>query len=392
MEKSWVKSIIGIVSLGLVFIAVYAVRILDIGSVSYTQLSESQAVASNTPTMVQEQPIPQWPLSLDTKEYDSRILALADFVKPPATTTVVTHIGTTTKTSVVVVPSPLVYSSSTNVTVSGKKWPTAAPYPQGGAVLPFSRILAYYGNFYSTRMGILGEFEPNEVLRRLASTSAEWEKADPTTPVLPAVEYIAMVAQGSAGADGMYRSVMPDSEIDKAYDLAKQAHGVLILDIQIGLSPLKQELPKFKKYLERPDVYLAIDPEFSMKYGQRPGTVIGTFDAEDINYTINWLADIVTENKLPPKVLIVHRFTQDMITHAALIAPKSEVQVVIDMDGWGPKDLKYGTYNGVVAPEPVQFTGIKLFYGNDRKAPSTGILTPQEVLALHPKPIYIQYQ
>lgn len=141
-----------------------------------------------------------------------------------------------------------------------------------------------------------------------------------------------------------------------------------------------------------PQVHLAIDPEFSMKSGDRPGTVIGTFDASDINYAAQYLARLVRENNLPPKVLIVHRFTQDMVTNYKNIQPLPEVQIVIDMDGFGTKEKKYGTYNRVIYPEPVQFTGIKLFYKNDIKPPSTGILTPAEVISLTPAPIYIQYQ
>src|SRR4051794_30068400 len=38
----------------------------------------------------------------------------------------------------------------------GGGWPTKAPYPVPGAVLPYKRIIAYYGNLYSTGMGILG--------------------------------------------------------------------------------------------------------------------------------------------------------------------------------------------------------------------------------------------
>jgi hypothetical protein len=62
------------------------------------------------------------------------------------------------------------------------------------------------------------------------------------------------------------------------------------------------------------------------------------------------------------------------------------------MDGWGDKAKKNGTYTNVVAAEPVQFTGFKLFYKNDLLPPSTGMFTPAEVLELTPKPIYIQYQ
>jgi hypothetical protein len=241
-------------------------------------------------------------------------------------------------------------------------------------------------------MGILGEFEPAEVIARLKEEQERWEAADPTTPVLPAIEYIAMVAQAEAGADGMYRAVMPEAEVEKAYQMAKEIDGILILDIQVGLSTLEREMPKFKKYLERPEVHFALDPEFSMKSGRPPGTVIGTFDASDINYVIDYMSQIVRENQLPPKVLLVHRFTQNMVTRAEAIEPTPEVQVVMVMDGWGSKSLKYGTYSHVIEPEPVQFTGLKIFYKNDLKPPSTGLLTPAEVLNLHPKPIYIQYQ
>ena len=355
-------------------------------------------IASSTKSGEEEElvAVSVWPAVLDTVDYDKRLLVLAGYVPPPPITVVSTSTDSSgsliVSTTTTAAPSLLRYSSSTNVTVDGALWPKAAAYPHGGAVLPYKRILAYYGNFYSRQMGILGELEPEAMLDRLAEAQAQWEKADPTTPVLPAIEYIAMVAQAEAGRDGMYRAVMPDAEIEKAYDLAKKINGVMILDIQVGLSTLEVELPKFRKYLERPDVFFAIDPEFSMKGGEKPGTVIGTFSAADINYVIDYLSTIVREKQLPPKVLIVHRFTQDMVTEVSKIKPSKEVQVVMEMDGWGPKDLKRATYSHVIEPEPVQFSGLKIFYKNDLKAPSTGLLTPEDVLNLNPRPIYIQYQ
>lgn len=339
---------------------------------------------------------PVWPEVLDIEDYDKKLLTLAGYVPPLPITVLSTSTNSNgsiiVSTTTTAVPSLLRYSSSTNVTVDGALWPKAAAYPNGGAVLPFKRILAYYGNFYSRQMGILGELEPEAMLERLAEAQAEWEKSDPTTPVLPAIEYIAMVAQAEAGRDGMYRAVMPDAEIEKAYDLAKKINGVMILDIQVGLSTLEVELPKFRKYLERPDVFFAIDPEFSMKGGEKPGTVIGNFNAADVNYVIDYLSAIVREKQLSPKVLIVHRFTQDMVREVSSIKPSKEVQVVMVMDGWGPKDLKRATYAHVIEPEPVQFSGLKIFYKNDLKSPSTGLLTPEDVLNLNPRPIYIQYQ
>ncbi|MCA9357454.1 hypothetical protein KC872_04535 [Candidatus Kaiserbacteria bacterium] len=399
--QAQIKYVIGFLVALLILVVGYVWADLSFGTVTY--MSETILVSDmSTTTDSKEDTIPEvakiiWPELLDTNDYDKRLLALVGYTPPVSevvmstSTTpsgaVITRASTTYATT-----SALRYSSSTNVTIDGEKWPPAAVYPNRGAVLPFQRILAYSGNFYSRQMGILGELEPEEMLAHLANTKAKWEKADPTTPVLPAIEYIAMVAQADAGVDGMYRAVMPDKEIEKAYALAKEIDGVMILDIQVGLSTVEVELPKFKKYLERPDVFFAIDPEFSMKYGNKPGTVIGTFDATDINYVIEYLSTIVREKHLPPKVLLVHRFTQDMVTHVSRIKPSPEVQVVMVMDGWGSKSLKYGTYSHVIEPEPVQFTGIKLFYKNDLKPPSSGLLSPAEVLDLQPSPIYIQYQ
>jgi hypothetical protein len=241
-------------------------------------------------------------------------------------------------------------------------------------------------------MGILGEFPKEEVLRRLKEEISHWEGSDPDTPVMPAIEYIVSVAQADAGADGMYRNVMPDSEIDKAYQIAKEANGIFILDLQVGLSTIQKELPQFRSYLEESDVHLAIDPEFSMKTGAAPGTRIGSYNATDINFVIDYLADIVQEKQLPPKVLIVHRFTDRMVQNASAIKPRPEVQVVMVMDGWGPRGLKRGTYSRVVDSDPVQFAGLKIFYINDLKPPSTGLLSPQQSLDLNPTPIYVQFQ
>lgn len=373
------------ITIGVVVIFIFI--IFAINKVAYSIRSSNQV--ASTSDIIEDVKVPVWPAVLDKDEYDKRMLIINNYVYP-ATTTASTTIATSTK-KIATTTLP-VYGTSTSVTVPGKKWPTKTVYPNGDAILPFKRILAYYGNFYSTKMGILGEFEPDEVLKKLASTTEKWIAADPTTPVLPAIEYIAEVAQGSAGADGMYRAVMPDEEIEKAYGMAQKINGILILDLQVGLSTVQKELPKFKNYMMKSDIHLAIDPEFSMKTGKKPGTIIGTVNASDINYVINYLSDIVKENKLPPKVLLVHRFTDDMVTGALQIKPTPEVQVVMVMDGWGSKDLKRGTYKRVIDSEPVQFTGIKLFYKNDLKKGSTGILSPKEVLDFKPKPVYVQYQ
>lgn len=338
---------------------------------------------------------PVWPAKLDKEEYSRRALALAH-IKLASTTLDAARAASMDSTSSPQATSPPLLlrteTASTSVAIAGRKWPHPTIYPQGGAILPFKRIVAYYGNFYSKQMGVLGEYPRDVVLAKLASTSAAWAAADPTTPVVPAIHYIAVVAQGSAGRSGLWRSRMPDDQIDQALAMAREINGIVFLDVQVGQSTLESELPALEKYLSMPNVHLGIDPEFSMKNGERPGTVIGTFTAADVNYAASYLAGLVREHKLPPKVLVVHRFTMGMVTNTSLIRPLPEVQIVMDMDGWGGTAKKIGTYTNIIAPHPVQFTGFKLFYHADLRPPSTGMLTKEQVLGLTPAPIYIQYQ
>ncbi len=282
--------------------------------------------------------------------------------------------------------------TSTASSTLNKLWPVHTVYPNGGAVLPFNRIVAYYGNFYSTQMGVLGQYPTSQVLQMLQNEVTAWQQADPTTPVIPAIDYIAVTAQGSPGPDGKYRLRMPASQIEKAISLANQVHGLVFLDIQVGQSNLQSEIPLLQPYLKLPQVELAIDPEFAMKKGEVPDTVIGTFSSSDINYAAGYLASVVEANNLPPKILVVHRFTQDMVTNYREIQPLPQVQIVMDMDGWGSQAKKRTTYRDVIYAEPVQFTGFKVFYQNDMRPPSTGLLTPKQILALTPQPIFIQYQ
>ena len=278
----------------------------------------------------------------------------------------------------------------TNGDTTGK-WPVKTDYPLAGAILPFKRIVSYYGNLYSKQMGILGELPPAQMLAKLQGEVAAWQKADSTMEVIPALHYIAVTAQGYSGKDGKYRLRMPFHQIDSVLNMAKRINAIVFLDIQVGLASLQDEIPKLEPYLKMPNVHLGIDPEFSMKGGQAPGKVIGTFDAADINYASDYLAKLVKENNLTPKVLIVHRFTKGMVTNYKQIKTKPEVQIVMDMDGWGHPDLKYSSYLLYIHKEPVQFTGFKLFYKNDLRN-NGRLMTPKELLTLKPQPVYIQYQ
>jgi hypothetical protein len=272
-------------------------------------------------------------------------------------------------------------------------WPTG-PAALPGAILPHRRIVAYYGNPNSKKMGVLGEYPEQQMLSMLDETVATWRKADPSTPVIPAIHLVAIVAQGSAGPDGGFRRRENAQTIEQAHKWAQSRQGLLFLDIQAAHSTLRQELPFLVPYLERPDVHLGVDPEFYMHYkreGIRPSAKVGQMMSSDVNGVIQVLHNLARDKNLPPKVLVVHRFRADMLPDAENIKPTPRVQVVMHMDGWGPAWLKFDSYKDYIVRHPVAFTGFKLFYHHDSKS-GDAILTPPEVLRLLPHPFYVQYQ
>ncbi|MCW3108657.1 MAG: hypothetical protein JWQ09_3163 [Segetibacter sp.] len=274
------------------------------------------------------------------------------------------------------------------------KWPVKAPYPSPGAILPFNRILAFYGNLYSKKMGALGEYPKDEMIAKLKGEVKSWQATDPSLPIIPALHYVAVTAQGAPGKDGKFRARMPFHQIDTIVSWANEIKGLAFVDVQIALSTLPAEIPQLEKYLSMPNVHLGIDPEFAMlgKGGKKPGTVIGTLNADDINYVVDYLAGIVKKNNIPPKILVVHRFTNGMVRDFQRIKRVPQVQIVMDMDGWGDKTLKKSSYLLYEKRDPVQFTGFKLFYKNDIRSAPDQLYSPKEVLSFQPKPIYIQYQ
>lgn len=270
-------------------------------------------------------------------------------------------------------------------------WPVEGPAPLPGALLPEGRIVAYYGNPLSRRMGALGETDPDEMRVRFEEQLDEWRAADPETPVVPALHLIAIVAQQDPGPSGDYRMIMRDSLIAEVYGWAQEMGAILFLDVQSGQGHLPSLVRRLEPWLRRPDVHLGVDPEFNMPPGVQPGTRIGSLPASEINEVSTYLGDLVTEHDLPPKVLVVHRFTQGMVRDADEIVLRPEVEVVMHMDGWGEPWLKRATYESYIVREPVQYAGFKVFYHNDTRGGVPWML-PEDILRLHPIPVYIQYQ
>jgi hypothetical protein len=262
--------------------------------------------------------------------------------------------------------------------------PTATGVPDG-ALLPAWRIVAYYGNPLAGILGVLGELPPEQMLARLQAQADAYAAADPTRPVQPALQLIAVMARAGAGNDDRYRARMDPELIDKVAGWAEDRGYLLILDVQLGRSSVAAEVGALEDYLRRPYVHLALDPEFAMAPGQVPGEAIGRLNAATINWAVDYLGELVTAEQLPPKVLIVHRFLPSMVPDPTDIRTDPRVQVVLDMDGFGSPSVKVRKYYDLVAGQPASFAGIKLFYRHD-----TPLLAPEAVLDLDPDVIIYQ--
>jgi len=253
------------------------------------------------------------------------------------------------------------------------------------SLLANSLIVSWYGNPHTGLMGVLGQFAGDDLAVRL-QRQADAYASFTNKKILPAYELIAVVAQGSPGTDGLWRKREGYDVIDSMLEQAR-AHGFrLILDVQVGHSRVEDELEYLRPYLEQPDVYLALDPEFDMWPGQTPGQQIGHMVSAEVNYAIGFLEKIVQSEALPAKVLIVHQFTLNMLPDKEKTGRSPVVELVLDMDGFGAQWLKLDSYRAVMQ-QPLPFAGIKLFYDQD-----PDMFSPAEVMKLDPVPSVVIYQ
>jgi hypothetical protein len=259
-----------------------------------------------------------------------------------------------------------------------------APCPSP-PLFPTYLMVALYGNDVSNLLGALGEQPPEAAAERLAQVMEPWQAVS-DRPVLGTFELIATIALASPGDDGMYRSVSSAEHVQRYLDVARANGYYLVLDIQPGRSDFLTEVQRYEQFLREPDVGVALDPEWKVGPDEVPGQLVGQVSAAEVNQVARYLADIVAENDLPQKLLIVHQFQDRMITERdSLIAPP-ELAVNIHMDGFGTRARKLDTYS-VTQVEPPFWNGFKLFYDED-----TNIFQPSDVLAFDPTPVFVSYQ
>ncbi len=264
--------------------------------------------------------------------------------------------------------------------------PRPAQLPRGGrTILPVRRVVAFYGAPQDRELGVLGIGSPARAARKLERQARPYARR--RRPVLPAFELIAVIVTSEAG-DGGDHSIRQEPATIRRYLRAARAHRMLLLlDIQPGYAPFLQEAEALEEFLKEPDVSLALDPEWSMDPPQLPGQEIGSTDAATINEVSRYLSRIVRRYDLPQKLLVVHRFTGDMIEAEHDLERHPGVALVVNVDGFGDRPNKISKYNEFTNDLQRRFNGFKLFYEED-----VNLMQPRHVLRLRPQPDLVVYE
>jgi hypothetical protein len=267
------------------------------------------------------------------------------------------------------------------------KGPPAPPQlPRGGRRLfPDRRVVAFYGAPQNPELGALGIGTPAQAGRRLERQAKPYRRRG--RPVQPAFELISTIVHRTPGRDGDYSSRQRPEVIDRYLREARRRKLLLVLDIQPGRAPFLREARALRRWLEQPDVALALDPEWSMGPGEIPGQSIGSTDARTVNEVSAYLSRLVRQRDLPEKLLLVHRFTKDMIESERSLRRYPGVALAVNVDGFGTQAQKKAKYREFTRGREGALNGFKLFYRED-----TGLMTPRQTLRLRPSPDVVAYE
>lgn len=264
--------------------------------------------------------------------------------------------------------------------------------PGGGfEILPEDhprRYVAFYGNPSTVALGVLGEQGPAETLERMQPYLTAY--TEDGYQVVPTYEIIASVAAAKATEDGDYSFEWPPESFQPWVEEARDNGMYLLLDLQPGRDDFLTQAKMYQGLLELPYVGLALDPEWRIGPDQVHLVQTGHVEAAEVNEVVDWLADLVRENGLPQKMLLLHQFRAAMIRDRETLEERPELQMIIQVDGQGPIPTKDDTYRVLTdGQEDAHWKyGWKNFFDED--SPKTA--TPEYTMGKEPTPVYVSYQ
>ncbi len=268
---------------------------------------------------------------------------------------------------------------------------TGVPKPElpggGHTLFPGRRFVALYGHPGDDNLGSLGEQPVDAAVKRAQDLTYTYYGISPEL-VIPTFEIITTVASSEPGPDGDYSMESSLDHVRPWVDAAGANGFYVVLDLQPGHADFLTQAQRYEELLARPYVGLALDPEWRLAPGEQHLQDIGQVSAEEVNRVASWLAELTRRHNLPQKLLVLHQFRLDMLPDREAIAVPPELALVVQMDGFGPQELKLQTWGFVTAGAPAGTRfGWKNFFDEDEP-----MLTPTETVALQPTAVFISYQ
>lgn len=261
--------------------------------------------------------------------------------------------------------------------------------PGGGQlVFPGRRFLALYGSPGAPSLGPLGRQNLPDSIRRARSLASQYQPFS-SVPVVPTFEIIVTVASAEPGVGNTYSTMIDPGEIRPWVAAARDAGVYVTLDLQPGRMDFLSQARRYADLLREPNVGLALDPEWRLKPNQVHLTQIGSVDADEVNRTSAWLADLTRSNHLPQKAFVLHEFDPDMLAdRARIITDRPELATIIHADGHGIPSVKMDTWRRMTADLPPGiWMGWKNFYTEDKPT-----FSPVRTMAVQPTPWFVSYQ
>ena len=261
-------------------------------------------------------------------------------------------------------------------------------------------IVGYYGRPNTKSLGILGQSNIDELVKKMKDKERYFEKElEDKVDVKMAFHIIYGLATSEAGRRETYMLELSEKSLIPYIKRAEEEGFEVIIDLQMGTNTPVEALTPVLKYLKYENVHLALDPEFKIPKHKRypPGKYIGHIYAQELNNAQELISNYIKENNLTTRILIVHMFHDRMLREKDKVKKFDNIRLIYNIDGHGDPAVKIKIYNSLYNKEQsdIAESGFKIFYNNDTK-----IMTPKQILGWEPtrgkkilrQPFYINYQ
>ncbi len=261
-------------------------------------------------------------------------------------------------------------------------------------------IVAYYGRPGVGAMGVLGKYSLEAIIPIIKAKANEYKKASGNQNIVPGFDIVYDMATMHPGGNKNYISTLSSQKLMPYIHAADKHDFVLFLDLQLGKKTPLQSIRSVLKYLEYKNVHIAIDPEFNVNdVDIRPGNSIGHITGDQVNQVQDEMSNYMKQHGIKEKkILVVHMFRHSMLTNKNDIKTYDNINLVFNLDGFGPAGLKVSIYNSIYTKSISNkvASGFKLFFNQDKPY----LMTPKQVLGLESvngvrikeTPRYINYQ